>query len=50
MDALAQILESAEEEDDDEDEGEELGGNVAVIYAVGAIESGEGDALSLIHI
>lgn len=48
MDALAQILESAEEEDDDEeDEGEELGGNVAVIYAVGAIESGQGDAATI---
>ena len=47
MDALAQILESAEEKDDDEDEGEELGGNVAVIYAVGAIESGDGDATTI---
>ena len=42
MDALAKVLEEVESEEEDED-SENLGGNVAVIYAVGAIESGQGD-------
>ena len=43
MDVLAAALEEASQEED-EDDVEKLGGNVAVIYAVGGIESGEGDA------
>ena len=42
MDALAKVLEEVESEEEDED-SDNLGGNVAVIYAVGAIESGQGD-------
>jgi protease-4 len=44
------LLTAALEERNDDEEGEdvdELGGNVAVIYAVGAIESGEGDASTI---
>ena len=44
MDVLTAALEEASQEEEDEGESEKLGGNVAVIYAVGAIESGEGDA------
>ena len=44
MDVLAAALEEASEEEEDEESTEKLGGNVAVIYAVGGIESGEGDA------
>ena len=42
MDALAKVLEEVESEEEDGD-SDNLGGNVAVIYAVGAIESGQGD-------
>jgi protease-4 len=38
---------SSEDSSDDDSEGEELGGDIAVIYAVGAIESGEGDAATI---
>lgn len=44
MDVLAAALEEASEKEEDEESTEKLGGNVAVIYAVGGIESGEGDA------
>ena len=44
MDVLTAALEEASQEEEDEGESEKLGGNVAVIYAVGAIESGKGDA------
>ena len=46
VEALTAALEEMEEEEEDEDQTE-LGGNVAVIYAVGAIESGEGDASTI---
>ena len=46
VEALTAALEEMEEEEDEED-ATELGGNVAVIYAVGAIESGEGDASTI---
>ena len=41
-DAIMEIFEEGEEEDD-----ENLGGDVAVIYAVGGIESGKGDAATI---
>jgi protease-4 len=45
LDKLLEDLEAASEqaEDDSDDDTEPLGGEVAVIYAVGGIESGEGD-------
>lgn len=43
LDALTAALEEASDEDESE-ENDNLGGNVAVIYAVGGIESGKGDA------
>ena len=46
VEALTAALEEAEDRDDDDDNSA-LGGNVAVIYAVGAIESGEGDASTI---
>ena len=42
LDALTAALEEASEEEDADTD--KLGGNVAVIYAVGGIESGKGDA------
>ena len=42
MDVLTAALEEASQEE--EEDVEKLGGNVAVIYAVGGIESGKGDA------
>ncbi len=44
LDALTAALEKAGEEEDGDDDAKNLGGNVAVIYAVGGIESGKGDA------
>jgi protease IV len=44
LDALTAALEKAGEEEDGDDDAKKLGGNVAVIYAVGGIESGKGDA------
>ena len=44
MDVLTAALEEASQEEEDDGDVEKLGGNVAVIYAVGGIESGEGDA------
>lgn len=38
---------SEDEEDSDSEISKELGGEIAVIYAVGAIESGEGDAATI---
>jgi protease-4 len=46
MDLLTAALEEGNDDEEDEDV-DELGGNVAVIYAVGAIESGEGDASTI---
>lgn len=45
LDKLIEDLEAASEqaEDDSDDDTEPLGGEVAVIYAVGGIESGKGD-------
>lgn len=42
-DAIVEMFENAEG-GSDEEESKDLGGDVAVIYAVGGIESGEGDA------
>ncbi len=44
LDALTAALEEASEEKDSDADTDKLGGNVAVIYAVGGIESGRGDA------
>ena len=44
MDVLAAALEEASQDEDEDGDTEKLGGNVAVIYAVGGIESGKGDA------
>lgn len=44
MDVLAAALEEASQEEEEDGDVEKLGGNVAVIYAVGGIESGKGDA------
>lgn len=44
LDALTAALEGASEEEDSDADTDKLGGNVAVIYAVGGIESGKGDA------
>lgn len=44
LDALTAALEEASDEEESDDDNEKLGGNVAVIYAVGGIESGKGDA------
>ncbi len=44
LDALTAALEEASEEEDSDADTDKLGGNVAVIYAVGGIESGQGDA------
>lgn len=44
MDVLAAALEEASQEEEEDDDVQNIGGNVAVIYAVGGIESGEGDA------
>lgn len=44
LDALTAALEEASEGEESEDTDDNLGGNVAVIYAVGGIESGQGDA------
>lgn len=44
MDVLAAALEEVSQEEEEDGDVETLGGNVAVIYAVGAIESGKGDA------
>ena len=44
LDALTAALEEASEEEDSDADTDKLGGNVAVIYAVGGIESGKGDA------
>ena len=44
LDALTAALEKAGEEEDGDEDAKNLGGNVAVIYAVGGIESGKGDA------
>lgn len=44
LDALTAALEEASEEEDSDADADKLGGNVAVIYAVGGIESGKGDA------
>ena len=46
MDLLTAALEEGNDDEEDEDV-DELGGNVAVIYAVGAIERGEGDASTI---
>jgi len=43
LDALTAALEEASDEEESDDDNEKLGGNVAVIYAVGGIESGKGD-------
>ena len=44
MDVLTAALEEASQEEEEDGDVEKLGGNVAVIYAVGGIESGKGDA------
>jgi protease-4 len=49
MEALTAVLEEAskDKEDKEERDAANLGGNVAVIYAVGGIESGKGDAATI---
>ncbi|MDA0728050.1 MAG: signal peptide peptidase SppA [Bacteroidetes bacterium] len=47
MDVLTAALEKAGEEESGDDDSKKLGGNVAVIYAVGGIESGQGDASTI---
>ena len=44
---LADLVSSLSEGDTEESDTEELGGDIAVIYAVGAIESGDGDAATI---
>ena len=44
-DALAEIMKELDEDEEESDES--LGGNVAVIYAVGGIESGKGDGATI---
>ena len=41
---LADLVSTLSDDDTEESDTEELGGEIAVIYAVGAIESGDGDA------
>ncbi|MDA0732348.1 MAG: signal peptide peptidase SppA [Bacteroidetes bacterium] len=41
---LADLVSTLSDDDSEESDTEELGGEIAVIYAVGAIESGDGDA------
>ena len=45
---LSEIISTlSEDEDSDSETSKELGGEIAVIYAVGAIESGDGDATTI---
>jgi protease-4 len=44
LDALTAALEEASDNDESDSDEDNLGGNVAVIYAVGGIESGKGDS------
>lgn len=43
-DNLAELVATLSDDDTSESDTDELGGEIAVIYAVGAIESGDGDA------
>jgi protease-4 len=44
---LAELVSTLSDDDTSESDTEELGGEIAVIYAVGAIESGDGDATTI---
>ena len=44
---LADLVSTLSDDDTEESDTEELGGEIAVIYAVGAIESGDGDAATI---
>ena len=46
-DNLAELVSTLSEDDTEESDSEELGGEIAVIYAVGAIQSGDGDATTI---
>ena len=46
-DNLAELVSTLSEDETEESDAEELGGVIAVIYAVGAIESGDGDATTI---